>query len=154
MQSCFRGSKQHYIRKTPVQCLDTPRTTLHRSKSYTMFCERMCNVVLLLLGNIAQEKIQAVSSEQHLVTLFTYTYVYILYIYFIYIYGPSRQKKQKVILPLLWKSVNQVTIEKTAAWHSTWQPIKLLVRCYLNKKKIQSTMQCCQNPCNLVSWFS
>ena len=99
MKCCPRGSRQLCIRKNLVQCyLNTLRTTFQRSKPYAMLSERLqatlhkkilCNVVLILLrqqctgktlcnvvlealsNNIVQEKIKAMSSEQHLVTLFT-----------------------------------------------------------------------------------
>ena len=90
MQCCPRCSRQHCIRKI------------------------LCNVALILLGqhyigktlcnvspeapnDIAQEKIQAISSEQYLVTLFCLH---------IYVSGPSSQKKYKVTLPLLRKLGN------------------------------------------------
>ena len=42
MQCCPRGSRQHCIRKNPVQyCLNTLGTILHRSKSYVMLPERL-----------------------------------------------------------------------------------------------------------------
>ena len=37
-------------------CLNTPRTTLHRSKSYAMLSERLCSVVLILLGHLCTGK--------------------------------------------------------------------------------------------------
>ena len=41
MQCCPRGSRQHSIRKNPVQfCLNTLGKTLHRSKPYAMLSER------------------------------------------------------------------------------------------------------------------
>ena len=88
MQCCPRGFRQHCKRKKNI-----PRTTLHRPKPCAMLSERLCNVVLILLGhlctgktlcnvvpegpdNIAQEKIQVMLSEQHLVTAFTYICTY------------------------------------------------------------------------------
>ena len=42
MQYCSTGSKQHCIRKDPVQfCLSTLGTTLDRLKSYTIISERL-----------------------------------------------------------------------------------------------------------------
>ena len=40
---CYpRGSRQHCIRKNPAQCrLNTPGTTLHRSKPYAMLSEML-----------------------------------------------------------------------------------------------------------------
>ena len=70
----------------------------------------LCNVVPEAPSNIAQEKIQAIqamSFEQHLVTLFTY----------VYISGPSRQKKYKDMLSLLWKLAE--TNAETASQHSS-----------------------------------
>ena len=70
---------------------------------------------------IAREKlqaIQAISFEQHMVTLFTYVYI-----------RSFLSKKYKVMLSLPWKFTE--TNAETVAWYSTQQPVKLLVRCYL-----------------------
>ena len=82
MQCCLRGFRQLCIRK------------IFRSVLPTYAILVLCNVVPEAPSNIAQEKIQAIqamSFEQHLVTLFTY----------VYISGPSRQKKYKDMLSLL-----------------------------------------------------
>ena len=42
MQSCSRGSGQHFTGKNPVQCcFNTPGTKLHRSKPYKILSERL-----------------------------------------------------------------------------------------------------------------
>ena len=67
MQCCPRCSRQHCIRKSPVQCrLNTPGTILHRKNSMQC-CPRG-------FKQHCTGKIQAMSSEQHLITLFTYTF--------------------------------------------------------------------------------
>ena len=74
-------------------------------------------------SNIAQEKIQAMlamSSEQHLLTLFIYVYI-----------RSFTSEKYKVFFSLLWKSAE--TKAETAAWHSTQQPVKHLVGHHLKK---------------------
>ena len=102
IQCCPWGSRQQCTGKNPVQyCLNT-LGTLHRLKPYAMLS-------LLSWDNIAQEKIQAMLSEQHLV------------IYY------------EDILPLLWKPLNKPAKHWKAAWYSNQQLVKLLVRCYLNK---------------------
>ena len=101
--------------KNSEQCfLNTPGTTfqccLGRWAPGNITQEKiLCNVVLILLGqhctgktlssvvpeapdNIAQEKIQAMLSEQHLVTPFIYIYIYI----YIYIRSFMSHKKKKI----------------------------------------------------------
>ena len=86
----------------------------------------LCNVVTEALSNIAQEKIQhytamqAMSSEQHLVTLFAYVYI-----------TSFKSKKYEIILSLLQKLAE--TKAETGAQNSTQQPVKPFVRSCLKK---------------------
>ena len=48
-----------------------------------------------------------------------------------YISGPSRQKKYKDMLSLLWKLAE--TNAETASQHSSQQPVNLLVEHYFKK---------------------
>ena len=86
----------------------------------------LCNVVTEALSNIAQEKIQhctamqAMSSEQHLVTLFAYVYI-----------TSFKSKKYEIIPSLLQKLAE--TKAETGAQNSTQQPVKPFVRSCLKK---------------------
>ena len=96
-------------------CFNTPVAVLHRI-NFMQSCPEAQN-------NIAQKKLQEIQAmfwEQHLVTV--YKYLYIRYF---------TSKKYNVILNLLWKSVE--TKAEAVALHSTQEPVKSLVRQYLNK---------------------
>ena len=133
-------------KKSCAVFFNTLGTTLHRSKPYAILPERFqttshkkkyCAILSLILQGqhcTGQNPIPCYPrcSRQHCIrenlfqcrlntlgtTLHRENYIYI------YI---------RLILPLLRKSVNQLTKPETVARHSTQQPVKLLVGRYLSK---------------------
>ena len=140
MQCCSKGSRQHCIRKNPLQCsLNTLGTTLHSWKPYAMLPKMLHttlhkeNVSFNVSGlcNLGPMQCYCRGCKQHCtgkIQAIEATSGHSLYIC---IYEVLHVKKYKVILSLLWKSAE--TKAETAARHSTQQLVKLLVGCCLKK---------------------
>ena len=142
------------LRSTPFAMLSEKlQTTLHKKNPVenpmqnflhahgsTWYRKSLCNAVpeaplykyrqhcSIAPDYIAQEKIQAMFSEQHLVTPLINIHQ-VLHVK----KKKKRKRKGEVIFHLLRKSVNELTRTKTAARHSTQQVVKLLVGRYLKK---------------------
>ena len=126
---------QNFTTENPMQCCPIDSTQLCIRK---MFHSMLAAYAILVLGNvvpeapsnIAQEKIQAmqaISSEQHLVTLFTYVYMFHIWIYQV----------------LHVKKITGQTFSRTLS-----KKVKHSASHAMLAKAMQSVMRCCQKPCN------
>ena len=124
-----RGPRQHCTGKNCVQCyLNTLGTTLHRSKP----------------SEILSERLQITFHRKNLVHYCLNTPGTTLQL------GPSGKKEQKVILPLLSKSVNYLTKDssslafypatgQTSSW-ILYKQVKVLVNYAMLPKPMQSSL--------------
>ena len=153
MQCCPKCSSQNSIRKNFVQCsllvllgqnftaenpiqcclIDSTQLCIRKTFHSTLAAYAilvLCNVVPEAPSNIAQDKIQAmqaISTEQYLITLFTYVYMFHIYIYQV----------------LHVKKITCQTFSRTLS-----KKVKHSASHAMLAKAMQSAMQCCRKPCN------